>query len=206
MGEVSVGFSFDDPLPGGYALAMVALKEGKTHRDLDNWTLVEAPPWATVLELEDRAPDDPTPLVAEVREGPIFLVCYTVQPEEKVGVLGPIQVMDLQGPPGPPGPQGPPGPAGPAGPAGSGGLTYDSFYKVTVQTTLCPACSGTVQPACDQGDIATGGGFSTTFDVLVPVSRPEGLRPWGWTVSGINQNPNESRELSAYVICADTSP
>jgi hypothetical protein len=180
------------------------LEEGKTSGDLDAWRDVEPPPWAKVVEMGDWAPDELRPLVAEVDEGTVFLVCYTAAPEAKVGVLGPIEVWDLRGPAGPPGPPGPAGPPGPPGSADTAGAL--TFYRVMAEVTIAPGGVAQALAMCDQGDIATGGGFWKDFDVVVAASRPMGTTPRGWQVDGISQNPTGTQLLIGYAVCADVWP
>ncbi len=95
-GPVTVNWAIKGQPRDGYAVALVTLDEGKTFEDLDAWPSVGKPPWAELVALEERFPEEGSPddlsFVAEVTEGPIFLVCFTRDPRAKVGVLGPIEV------------------------------------------------------------------------------------------------------------------
>jgi hypothetical protein len=91
-GRVNVNWAIKGRARDGYALAVVTLDEGKTFEDLNAWPSVGQPPWAELVALEERFPDSLSPFVADVTEGPVFLVCLTADPEAKVGVLGPVEV------------------------------------------------------------------------------------------------------------------
>jgi hypothetical protein len=91
-GSVNVNWTIKGQPRDGYALAILTLDEGKTFEDLNAWPSVGKPPWAELVALEERFADSLSPFVADVTEGPIFLVCFTAYPEAKVGVLGPIEV------------------------------------------------------------------------------------------------------------------
>jgi len=95
-GPVTVNWAIKGQPRDGYALAIVTLDEGKTFEDLDAWPSVGKPPWAELVAMEERFPEEQSPdnlsFVAEVTEGPIFLVCFTADPDAKVGVLGPVDV------------------------------------------------------------------------------------------------------------------
>jgi hypothetical protein len=93
-GQVSVNWDVEGQPRDLYGLAIVTLHEGKTFEDLDAWPSIGAPSWARVLRFAERAPDDRSPVVADVSEGPIFLVCFTADPKAKIGVLGPLEVED----------------------------------------------------------------------------------------------------------------
>jgi hypothetical protein len=75
-----------------YGLAILTLDEAKTFEDLDAWPSVDKPSWAKLITFAEARLDSLSPVVADVTEGPIFLVCFTAYPEAKVGVLGPVKV------------------------------------------------------------------------------------------------------------------
>jgi hypothetical protein len=67
-------------------------------------------------------------------------------------------VRGRRGPAGPEGPQGPQGPAGSSGPAGP---LAPMYKESTTSPVLLPGVTSTVEVACDSGDIAFGGGWSS---------------------------------------------
>jgi hypothetical protein len=91
-GRVTVNWRIEGRPRDGYALAIVTLDEGKTFEDLDAWPSIGQPLWTHLHALQERDPDDLSPFTALVTEGPIFVVCFTADPEAKVGVLGPVEV------------------------------------------------------------------------------------------------------------------
>lgn len=94
---VSVGqliANIDNQSQKNFGLAIVRLEEGKTFEDLDVWPSVDKPPWAELIIFAAVSPLGRSTLVADVTEGPIFLVCFTAPPEAKIGVLGPVEVRD----------------------------------------------------------------------------------------------------------------
>lgn len=105
------------------------------------------------------------------------------------------------GAPGPQGPKGDQGPQGPAGPAGTNATAS------TLKLGLVRQGDNT-QALCNQGEIATGGGYvssvaPTTSAQLMsggpggPVLSEENApKPIGWTISGGSPN------ATVYVICA----
>ena len=82
-----------------------------------------------------------------------------------------------------------------------------SFYTVT-ETVIVPfETNGSVHPACDGGDIVTGGGYfmpDSEASHLVIGNRPDASNAWGVTlVSGSGAGPVT---LTGYAICADITP
>jgi len=93
-GEITVNWNIKDQDHEKFGLAIVTLDEGKTLENLDVWPSVDKPPWATLVAFAETRPGSLSPMVADVTEGPIFLVCFTAYPERKIGVLGPVEVGD----------------------------------------------------------------------------------------------------------------
>lgn len=93
-GQITVNWNIKGQARDGYALAIVTLDEGKTFEDLDAWPSIDAPLWANVVVARESFSGSLSPFVADVTEGPIFLVCFTAYPKAKVGVLGPVEVVD----------------------------------------------------------------------------------------------------------------
>ena len=91
-GQITVNWNIKGQARDGYALAIVTLDEGKTFEDLDAWPSIGAPSWATVVAFKEEFPANLSPFVADVTEGPIYLVCFTAHPRAKTGVLGPVEV------------------------------------------------------------------------------------------------------------------
>lgn len=105
----------------------------------------------------------------------------------------------LQGPQGPPGPQGDPGNPG----------TVDTYYVTKSSTN--PDNFDRIQLAafCEQGDVATGGGFQALLglgDVIPTESVPRGANdnPVGWSATFEYLQP-DNNTVTVYVICADVT-
>lgn len=147
------------------------------------------------------------------------------------GAQGPTGPQGAQGPAGPAGgPQGPQGPqgatgaTGPQGPAGQtnvvdgpqgpqgapgAGATYYEFNSAS-------GAQGLVEAFCDEGDVATGGGYAISqADTEVPLITfngpdvdalpPDTASPTSWVVTwngGFDGGSGPSTEVTAYVICA----
>jgi hypothetical protein len=118
------------------------------------------------------------------------------------------------GPPGPPGPSGPPGapgavgPPGPQGAQGAPGATNVVVRRVQITST---GLTIDLNPACQSGEVATGGGFATfgTINGITPVINSpqsgggdagDGSVPNGWRVTLLNPS-NNSANFVGYVIC-----
>ena len=93
-GQITVNWDIENQGYEKCGLAIVTLDEGKTFKDLDAWPSVDKPPWAKLVTFAEARPGGHSTAVASVTEGPIFLVCFTASPEAKVGVLGPVEVVD----------------------------------------------------------------------------------------------------------------
>jgi hypothetical protein len=117
-------------------------------------------------------------------------------------------VWNNQGPPGPQGEQGDQGPPGPKGDKGDkgdqGAPGVLGFYTRSNTIFVDPSETGVVEVACDPGDVATGGGFSTGLQVHVLQSWPSVIESI-WQVTAIN-NGTYRDTLTAKVRCADMTP
>jgi len=83
----------DKDLEGPAALAYVTIDEGKTFSDLDAYPSLDPPPWLQVLGLIETDPAKETLLTAEVKDEPIYLICFDSPPQRKIGVIGPIELI-----------------------------------------------------------------------------------------------------------------
>jgi hypothetical protein len=106
-----------------------------------------------------------------------------------------------RGPRGEAGPPGQPGEQGPAGPAGAA-LELQT-YAALAATSGSGGALLQVMAACDEGDLATGGGFETDGLILASLGIGE-PSPTGW--QAMAQANDEATSLSASVICADLPP
>jgi hypothetical protein len=94
VGEIIVNWNIENQDHEKFGLTIVTLDEDKTFEDLDAWPSVDKPSWARLVVFAEARPGSLSPVVADVTEGPIFLVCFTAYPEAKTGVLGPVEVGD----------------------------------------------------------------------------------------------------------------
>jgi hypothetical protein len=113
-------------------------------------------------------------------------------------------------------PSGGRGPAGPAGPRGEKGEQGSpgvlKVYRVTMPIALPANDSVRVLPYCDQGDVATGGGYflntanktDAQLDVEVfsngPNTNRDVLTPPGWDI-GIHNKTATARDGFAWAVC-----
>jgi hypothetical protein len=107
------------------------------------------------------------------------------------------------------------GPTGPAGPAGPPGLS--NVNTTTQSLTLNPGDADAVAAACNQNQIATGGGYNVTSgdapidfpDVFVtgdgPVIPSANAAPTGWTAS-VNNESTETVDVTVWAVCANATP
>jgi hypothetical protein len=112
----------------------------------------------------------------------------------------------LQGPQGPAGPAGPPGPKGDPGAPG----VVDIYYVTRSSTNPDDLPRIQLAAFCEDGDVATGGGFQAIFglgNVIVTESVPRGTssNPVGWSATFEYLQPDDST-MTVYVMCADVTP
>ena len=92
-GPVRFHWKIEGESRDAYGLALLTLDEDKTFDDLDAWSSTDQPPWSYHITFRERCPSDLSPFEVRLKEGrPIFVVCFTRDPEAKVGVCGPFQV------------------------------------------------------------------------------------------------------------------
>ena len=123
---------------------------------------------------------------------------------------GPPGADGADGATGPAGADGATGPQGPTGPAGA-----DTYVKTL--SLFVPTGAGlerTLEPTCNTGDVATGGGYSADSPSVLsyihfrPNPDTQDSIPTSWITSvkrnhGFDNNPIT---LRAYVICNDLTP
>jgi len=109
---------------------------------------------------------------------------------------------------------GTPGPEGPAGPAGPQGDSADfSTYVSIIQRVISQNIGATgFEANCDPGDVALGGGGSSTGDIELAGSSPgdpnaiqDGDIPNSWNAYFLNPDQVDGIAI-AYVVCADITP
>ena len=138
-------------------------------------------------------------------------------PQGPAGQRGP---RGAEGPAGPQGPQGPAGPQGARGPSGAQGEpgVIGGYVRSSIVLNIPAGSDGSVFAACDPGDLATGGGFSTfgepgTLDLYEarPDDPAEAVAedtsdplpyPSTYTVGAINATSRDG-QLQAWVMCLD---
>jgi hypothetical protein len=95
-GQISVILDVEDQTAyEEYGLAVVTLDEDKTFEDLDAWSPTGQPRWAQLHGLLEEVPQggrSETTII--VPQKPLYVVCFTAYPITKVGVLGPVEVVD----------------------------------------------------------------------------------------------------------------
>lgn len=118
-----------------------------------------------------------------------------------------VTVIGVDGPAGPTGAKGDRGDIGPAGTAGADGAPglpgVVTFYTRSQVQSIRPGWGVSLAVYCHDGDIVTGGGWSTDLVMDGYGSYPLGER--GWKV-GIKNNTGNTREFTVFVRCADITP
>lgn len=142
-------------------------------------------------------------------------------PQGERGTEGPRGPRGAQGPTGATGPLGPQGPRGPQGPQGDTGV-LGGYVRSSILITIPVGSDGSVFASCDEGDMATGGGFITNGEpgtLVVYEARPDdpaevapadgseaaSLLPSTYRVRAINDSTREGG-LQAWVMCVDLAP
>lgn len=110
------------------------------------------------------------------------------------------------GPAGPQGPQGPAGMQGPVGPQGPAGVV-GAYVRAAMAERVGQFLTAVAK--CDEGDIATGGGYAPNWVIPVGnstpwINDPQGV-PRGWQVDATPPS-NPLLSFNAYVVCLDTGP
>jgi hypothetical protein len=142
-------------------------------------------------------------------------------PRGSRGPQGPTGATGPTGPTGASGQQGPQGPRGARGPQGDHGLV-GGYIRSSILLTIPAGADGSIFASCDDGDLATGGGFSTSGEpgtLRVYEARPDdpaqgeveedteavSLLPSTYRVRAINDTPRDGG-LQAWVMCVDFAP
>ncbi|MFC5813474.1 collagen-like protein [Nonomuraea harbinensis] len=134
-------------------------------------------------------------------------------PQGKQGAQGPKGDAGPQGPKGEQGEQGPKGDTGPAGPQGKQGVPgpkgekgepgrdgKDGGGSFTTYTKTQQFSRSGASANCNQGDLATGGGFAVSSGTQVIASAPTGSGTWTVTIQGQGQTSG-----TVYVVCLKKS-
>ena len=135
---------------------------------------------------------------------------------------GPAGADGATGPAGADGATGPAGADGATGPAGADGATgpqgptgADTYVKTL--SLFVPTGAGlerTLEPTCNTGDVATGGGYSADSPSVLsyihfrPNPDTQDSIPTSW-ITSVKRNPgfdNNPITFRAYVICNDLTP
>ncbi|MFG1945613.1 hypothetical protein [Nonomuraea sp. NPDC048826] len=136
-------------------------------------------------------------------------------PQGKQGVQGPKGDFGPSGPKGEQGEQGPKGDTGPAGPKGETGPQGPKGEKgepgkdgkdgkgsvtLTTYTKTQQFSRSGASANCNQGDLATGGGFAVSSGTQVIASAPTGSGTWTVTIQGQGQTSG-----TVFVVCLKKS-
>lgn len=118
------------------------------------------------------------------------------------GAVGKAGERGRRGPRGRPGEAGADGPKGDPGPAGPQGPTLDLVtYARSASTSGADGRLMTVTATCDEGDLATGGGFETDGTIIASLGQGS-PSPTAWQAMALASSEGSS-DLSVSVICAD---
>jgi len=91
-GPVGVYLINKDPAKHA-TLAILTLDEGKTFADLVAYPSADPPQWVQLVQVNLAESSTEVLKIIEIKDKPIYLVCLNGPPEEKIGVLGPIEVI-----------------------------------------------------------------------------------------------------------------
>lgn len=93
-GEVTVKVNAEDLAQEDYAVMMFTLDEGKDMLDLMASTAESSPPgWSHSLLFKQLDPGESQSYTINVKEGPVYLVCFSRPPDLAIGNAGPIVVV-----------------------------------------------------------------------------------------------------------------
>jgi hypothetical protein len=78
---------------GKIGLAILTLHEGKTFKDLQDWTSTDQPSWTTLIDFLE-APSDNSLYTKtfKVDKGPIYFACFSEIPGTLLNSVGPVEV------------------------------------------------------------------------------------------------------------------
>jgi hypothetical protein len=78
---------------GKIGLAILTLNEGKTFKDLQDWTSTDQPSWTTLIDfLEVPSDNSLYTKTFTVDKGPIYFVCFSEIPGTLLNSVGPVEV------------------------------------------------------------------------------------------------------------------
>lgn len=92
-GEVTVKVNVEDQAQEDYAVMLFTLDEGKDMFDLMASTAASSPPgWTHSLLFKQLKPGESQSYAVTLKEGPVYLVCFSRPPDLAIGNAGPILV------------------------------------------------------------------------------------------------------------------
>lgn len=92
-GQITMNWEAKGIPRDSYGIALVSLEDGKTFKDLDDWASTDKPTWAKLLDYRE-ATHESFRFYTYLWDGTVYIVCFTAEPGAKVGVLGPINVLE----------------------------------------------------------------------------------------------------------------
>jgi hypothetical protein len=114
------------------------------------------------------------------------------------GIQGPQGEQGLQGPAGPQGEQGLQGPTGPSG--------VVAAYDIRVAGSVAPGQAADLVARCNEGDIASGGGYTFTPENLDVAATTHNFDTQSWTVWFYNFAPYNNVGVAVFARCLDITP
>jgi hypothetical protein len=92
-GEVTITLNVEDQDQSRYALTVFNLDVDKDILDLMVSTAVTSPSWADFLFEKELAPGESETDTFKLKEGPVYLICWSQPPDLPIGNSGPIAVV-----------------------------------------------------------------------------------------------------------------
>ncbi len=92
-GDVKVKFNVQDQDKSKYALTLFTLDADKDLLDLMVATYGQPPSWGDMLLYEELDPGESKTYPLELKNGPLYLICWSKPPDLPIGNSGPIPVV-----------------------------------------------------------------------------------------------------------------
>ena len=93
-GTLTVTFDVEDLEKQMYALSLFNLDPGKDFLDLMASTNGLPPSWADILLLEELEPGMRDTYTISIKNGPVYVICWSKPPDLPIGALGPFVVKE----------------------------------------------------------------------------------------------------------------
>jgi hypothetical protein len=93
-GELKITQNVKDQDNEDYALSFFTLDEDKDFPDLMASTILSTPPsWSDMFFLRDLSPGQSATFTVNIKQGPVYMICWSGPPDLPIGNAGPIEVV-----------------------------------------------------------------------------------------------------------------